>query len=157
MGQDITFSVNGKPKQTDKSQLSVETLLLMGGVNKREIEQYVLVSGDGSLHQNLKDVIEVHPGENFEVKKRDGARPTPGVIHYKVNGEEQTTDKNPLTVEDILEKAGSAAGIYKDEIGNYFLEELEGDGKRYKNSSDSVTVKEGDHFLAVHIGKTPVA
>lgn len=157
MGQDITFSVNGKPQQTDKPQLSVETLLVMGGVDKREIEQYVLVSGDGAQHQNLKDVIEVHPGENFEIKKREGVRPTPGIIHYKVNGEEQTTDKNSLTVGEILEKAGAAAGIYKDEIGNYFLEELGGDGKRYKNSSDSVTVKEGDHFLAIHAGKTPVA
>lgn len=80
-----------------------------------------------------------------------------GVIHYKVNGEDLTTNKNPLTVREILEKAGSAAGVYKDEIDYYFLEEMRGNEKRYKNSSDLVTVKEGDHFLAIHVGKTPVA
>ena len=79
-----------------------------------------------------------------------------GFIRYEVNGERQRTEEQPLTVERILRKAGAAAGLDVADIGNYYLERVS-DGTEYRNLSDSVTIEDGDRFLAVYAGKTPVA
>ncbi len=79
-----------------------------------------------------------------------------GFIRYEVNGERQRTEEPRLTVERILRQAGSAAGIDVADIGNYYLERVS-DGAEYRNLSDVVTIEDGDRFLAVYAGRTPVA
>lgn len=78
------------------------------------------------------------------------------VIHFTVNGEQQTTDTEFPTLEEILRKAGAVAGIDEKDLGSYFLESLD-DGRKYEDLSDKVEVKEGSQFVAIHVGKTPVA
>ena len=80
----------------------------------------------------------------------------PKVVHYKVNGEEQTTTERTLTVEAILRSAGAAASIDVKQLDSYFLENIAG-GAKYENITDVVPVTDGDQFIAIHVGKTPVA
>ena len=79
-----------------------------------------------------------------------------GFVRYQVNGEHQRTEEPQLTVENILRKAGAGAGIDIADIGNYYLERVS-DGADCRNLSDVVTIEDGDQFLAVYAGKTPVA
>ena len=79
-----------------------------------------------------------------------------GFVRYEVNGERQRTEEPQLTVERILRKAGTGAGIDIADIGNYYLERVS-DGAEYRNLSAVVTITDGDQFLAVYAGKTPVA
>ena len=80
----------------------------------------------------------------------------PVVIDYAVNGERQRTGQPTMTVEAILRKAGADAGIDVDAIGDYYLERV-ADDTEYWNLTDPVTIANGDAFLAVYAGRTPVA
>lgn len=77
-------------------------------------------------------------------------------IHYLVNGERQRAEKDILTVEEILRHAGSAAGIDVNDLDNYYLESIS-DERQYRNLADEVKLEDGDQFLAVYSGRTPVA
>ena len=78
------------------------------------------------------------------------------IIHYRVNGERQRTEEKTLTVEEILRRAGAPAGIDTSSIGSYYLESLR-DSHKFKDLADAVTIEDGDQFLAVYSGRTPVA
>lgn len=78
------------------------------------------------------------------------------IIHYRVNGERQRTEDKTLTVEEILRRAGASAGIDISNIGSYYLERLR-DSHKFKDLADAVTIEDGDQFLAVYSGRTPVA
>ena len=80
----------------------------------------------------------------------------PVVIHYAVNGERQRTEQPRMTVEEILRKAGAGAGIDVTDIGDYYLERVS-DDTQYRDLTDRVTIGNGDAFLAVYAGRTPVA
>ena len=153
MNKDIEFLIDGKPFVTAKPELTVAEMLARAGYSS---DRYSVVSDDGTEYREPETTIEIHTGDKFETKKRDDARPVGAVIHYKVNGEEQTTDQETLTVEQILRKAGAAASIDVKEIDSYFLEDIS-DGRKYQELAEQVALKEGDQFLAVHVGKTPVA
>ena len=77
-------------------------------------------------------------------------------VHYQVNGEVLTTEEPTPTVREILEDAGAPASVDVREIGNYSLENLTA-GKKYEDLDDRVPVGEGDKFVAIYRGKTPVA
>ena len=95
-----------------------------------------------------------------ETDVRDGDRketgPVDRVIRYEVNGEAQETDKRRLSLEEILRRAGAPAGVDVSQIDSYFLENT-ADGRRYENLGDLIALEDGDRFLAIHVGKTPVA
>lgn len=79
-----------------------------------------------------------------------------GPFRFRVNGEDLQTDREVLTVEEILRKAGTGAGVDPEDVASYFLENLR-DGRKYEALSDKVTIKDGFEFVAVHAGATPVA
>lgn len=79
-----------------------------------------------------------------------------GVTHYVVNGERQRADQPTLTVEQILRRVGTDAGINVADIGAYYLEHVS-DDTEYRNLTDLVTIEDGDEFLAIYTGRTPVA
>ena len=79
-----------------------------------------------------------------------------GFIHYEVNGEPQRTEEASLKLEWLLRRAGAGAGIDVADIGDYYLERVS-DGAEYRNLSGIVTIEDGDRFLAVYAGRTPVA
>lgn len=76
-------------------------------------------------------------------------------VHYQVNGEDQVTTQNPLSAEEIMRRAGASAAIDVDHVDSYLLEHV--GGTKYDRITDSVTIREGDEFIAIHQGATPVA
>ena len=78
------------------------------------------------------------------------------MFRYTVNGEQQTTKQSPTTLKAILENAGRAAGVDPTELQSYRLENI-ATGDRYNNLEDPVPIHNGDNFVAIYTGATPVA
>ena len=153
MNSQIRFVVNDQEFTTQTSEQSVAELLDRVGLTT---DQAVILGRDGVAHTIPDELIEVHNGDRFEARRCDDM-PTRGrVIHYEVNGERQTTTGRDLTMGAILERAGRAASIDPDHLGDYYLQNLES-GRRYDDLAERVVVQDGDRFLAVHRGATPVA
>lgn len=153
MSKDIEYFIDGKAFVTAKPELTVAEMLLVAGVSAA---QFYIVSKDGVEYLEPGKRIEIHEGDQFETRKRRDSQAGDRVIHYKVNGEEQTTKDETLTVEMILRNAGAAASIDVNQIDSYILENIT-DGRKYENIGEQVVLKDGDQFLAVHTGRTPVA
>lgn len=149
MTKDLEYFVDGKPFSIAKPELTVTEILARAEVS---IRQSYLASADGTEYRDPDKTIKIRSGDRFETKKRTGTT----AATYAVNGETQTTERSSLALETILKNAGAAASIDVTQIGDYFLENLV-DGGKYENLSDQVAIRDGDKFLAVHIGRTPVA
>ena len=83
-------------------------------------------------------------------------RPVEPTIRYTVNGELQVTKESPLTVEEILRRAGPDAAIDLDQLEDYYLDNVR-TGARYENLGDEVLVTDDDQFVALYAGPTPIA
>ncbi len=154
MTSDSQFFIDGKPYKLEHSLEKVSRLLELAGTSP---EKAVLVSEDGVEHRDPDELIRVNPGEHFTTRELEvPEKPAHKAIRYTVNGEENVTDVNPLSVEAILRNAGTGAAIDVNDIGSYYLENL-ADGRKYENLDDLVTISDGENFLAIHAGSTPVA
>ena len=155
MTSDAQFFIDNKPYKLEQSPEKVSTLLHLAGTST---DDAFLVSEDGIEHANPDELIKIAPGDHFKTRKRDdsGDKPTDKPIRYSVNGEPNTTFENPLSLESILRNAGAGAAIDVADLGNYYLENT-ADGRKYENLNDSITLSDGDNFLAIHVGSTPVA
>lgn len=148
------FYIDDKSYPIERSPAKVSRLLHLAG---ESASGTVLVSEDGTEHGNPDDLIEITPGAQFQTKKRDDSpKPNDKAVRYAVNGNEQTTTENPLTLETILRNAGAGAAVDVSDMQSYYLENT-ADGRRYENLDDPVTITDGDNFLAIHVGSTPVA
>lgn len=109
---------------------------------------------------SIGDRHDGHVERDKETDVQDGDQnetgPVDGVIRYEVNGEALETDKRRLSLEEILRRAGAPAGVDVSQIDSYFLENT-ADGRRYENLADLIVLEDGDRFVAIHVGKTPVA
>ena len=151
---DTNFFIDGKPYKLERNQEKVSALLHLAGTSTRES---LLVSDDGIEHGNPDELIDIAPGDQFKTIKRDNSqKPVEKPIHYTVNGEQNTTIENRLSLEYILRNAGAGAAIDSTDLGSYYLENT-ADGRKYENLDDLVTINDGDNFLAIHVGSTPVA
>ena len=149
MTSDSQFFINGKPYKLEHSPAKVSRLLQLAGTSP---EKAILVSEDGVEHRDPDELIEVRPGEHFTTRDASETK----TLRYTVNGEENVTDVTPLSVAAILRHAGAGAAIDVNDIGSYYLENI-ADGRKYENLDDLVTIADGDKFLAIHAGSTPVA
>jgi hypothetical protein len=74
----------------------------------------------------------------------------PKTVTYYVNGEEQTTTKDKLTVREILTEAGFTPAeeyrLIRDE-GNHV----------YKDYDEEVPLHENERFTATFLGPTPTS
>jgi len=154
MKADGQFYIDDKPYPIERSHAKVSWLLHLAGASGGGV---VLVSEDGIEHGNPDDLIEITPGARFQTRKRDDAqKPNDKAVRYAVNGDEHTTTENPLPLKTILRNAGAGAAVDVSDLQSYYLENT-ADGRRYENLDDLVTVADGDNFLAIHVGSTPVA
>ena len=154
MTSDSQFFIDDKPYPLERSPEKVSELLRLAGTSGDEV---FLVTEDGVEHGDPDELIDIRPDERFKTRKRDPSdKPVEKPVRYSVNGEMQTTRVNPLTLEVILRNAGSGAAIDLDDLGSYYLEDTES-GRKYENLDDSVTISDGDNFLSIHVGSTPVA
>ena len=153
MENEIKYFVDDKLLSTTRPELGLDEILASA---KASIDQVYLVSKDGVEYLDPREKIEVHSGDRFKTRTREDEQYVTKVIHYTVNGEPQKTEHSTCTLAIVLKSAGSDASINVAELDSYYLENLIDDSK-YENLPDEVTIHEGDKFLAVHRGKTPVA
>ena len=151
----IRFFVNGKSHETVDHNQSVKDILEIAGLPS---DKFILVTPDGSHCNDAGQVIELQPGDQFTTEQcdpKDVSLPV-NIISYKVNGEPQSTTHSPLSLETILRSAGKAASIDLAQLKYYYLQNLITE-ETYQNLADAVKIQEGDEFIAVHVGATPVA
>ncbi len=155
MADSIEFFIDDKPHSARKVSLTVAEVLAIAGLSP---DHFLLISQGGTEHLDPKQNIDIHSGDRVTTKKRDhDSKPTlDTVIHYKVNGEQQTTTNATLSVKNILRAAGKSASIDLNQLNSYILENIN-TGIKYRNLIDIVDITNDDEFLAVHSGATPVA
>lgn len=157
MASTIKYYIDtGKRKidlETAKPELTVAEMLTAAKLSPEEV---VLVGPAPSktVHDDPKQVVKISDQAVFTTQPRKGRGEKD--ITIKVNGEEIKTSKSEMTMEEILKAAGKDASVNVQDLTSYFLEHLES-GVKYDNLQDLVPLIDGDQFLAVHRGKTPVA
>lgn len=146
--------IDGQKCSFEQPQARVAELL--NAVNT-STKKSVLVSSDGTEHNDPNELINFNPGEKFVTEEcRDFTETDGQFIAFTVNGEACTTTDNPLTVETILQNAGPGAALDLNDLAHYVLENT-ANGVKYENLDDSVEICNGDNFIAIHVGSTPVA
>lgn len=143
----IRFSVNDRQLETHTSEMTVSEVL----EHASESADHCDLTRDGTQVGDRDQRITIHDGDHFETTLRGK-----GSVRYEVNGERQAADQRTLTLEEILRRAGRPAAIDEAQIGDYYLQNV-ADGLKYQDLSTPVTIREGDKFIAVHCGRTPVA
>lgn len=144
MAPNISFFIDEKRYEIKESPQKLSILLQLAG---KPVEDTYLVSEDGIEYVNPSELIDVVKGDQFKTRKR---------LYYTVNGEKNTTINNPLSLRYILKNAGAGAAIDINDLDSYYLENTV-DGRKYENLDGLVTIVDGDNFLAIHVGSTPVA
>ena len=142
----ITLFLDGQPI-TVKPPTTVEGLLSAAG---KCPDGSIGVLADDIVYADLGAEIPVRDGDKLETKAVRTA------IRYEVNGEKLVASVTSMSVADILRAAGESAGIEPNDLQCYYLEDLER-GIKYNDLSKPVSLSDGDKFLALHIGPTPVA
>ncbi len=154
MAKSSHILIDGQQHETEVGPRKPSSLLQLAG---KSAEDTSLVLEDGQVCANPDDPINVVSGQKFTTREQDPSdTPDDKPICYFVNGESNSTIENPLTVQSILQNAGAGAAIDTLELESYYLENTS-DGRRYENLDDMVTITDGDNFLAIHVGSTPVA
>lgn len=149
MAKTTEFFLDGKPLTTEKRQLTVRQLLEMAG---QDAGAGYMVVKDTIEYADPNQSVEIGSGDKIETELKPDRSST---LRYKVNGEDQTTERRELTVEEMLRRAGAPAGIDVNDLGSYFIEKL--NGGKFEKLSDRIAIANGDEFLAIHTGATPVA
>ncbi len=150
----IHFTINGQNFESSRKRVSVEWLLKQIGWRPKDAE---LVREDtGETWFDPSAEVELREGDKFEVKPRRDPPPPESRIHYTVNGEPQVTTKTPITLEEILRHAGADAAIDLNQLESYYLDNVR-TAERYENLVDEVPIVDGDEFVALYAGPTPVA
>ena len=152
----ILFFIDGIEFHTDKPTLSVAEIL--NRVNKPVSGFYLHSKTTNTDYRDPNAAVELQKGEEFISAKKDDTdtKPVEMMINYEVNGEHQTTSDHTLSLETILANAGIEAGIDTSKLSNYYLEDINS-AEKYDDLNDLVGIKNGDKFLAVFKGSTPVA
>ena len=148
----IHFTINGREFESDRRRVRVGWLAEQVGLDPIGFE--LVRTSTGETWRNPSEAVGLRDGDAFDAKGRPRrGRPS---IRYTVNGERQVTKESPLTVEEILRRAGRDAAIDLNQLEDYYLDDVR-TGARYENLSDEVPVTDGDQFVALHAGPTPVA
>ena len=148
----IHFKINSREFESDRRQVRAAWLAEKAGLDPTGFE--LVRTTTGETWRDPSAVIELRDGDAFEAKGR--VRPVQRSIRYTVNGELQVTKESPLTVNEILRRAGPDAAIDLDQLDEYYLVNVH-TGDRYENPGDEVPVTDGDQFVALYAGPTPVA
>lgn len=148
----ITYFVDGKPQQSERDARFQKEILERAGFAPG---RYRLIGENGAEYRRPDERVSLADGEKFEIKPLRETAPS-GEIRYAVNGEPQTAAASPVPLREILEQAGREAGIEPDDLERYRLENPATEA-RYAALDEPVPIRDGDKFVAIYIGKTPVA
>jgi hypothetical protein len=148
----IHFKINRREFASERRQVRAMWLAEQAGLDPTVFE--LVRTTTGETWRDPSAAVELCEGDAFEAKGR--VRPVEPSIRYTVNGEPQVTGESPLTVNEILRRAGPDAAIDLDQLDEYYLVNVH-TGDRYENPGDEVPVTDGDQFVALYAGPTPVA
>ena len=148
----IHYKINGRGFESDRRKVRAAWLAEQAGLDPTGFE--LVRTKTGETWRDASAIIELLEGDAFDAKGR--VRPVEPTIRYTVNGEPQATKESPLTMEEILRRAGPDAAISLDQLEDYYLDNVR-TGARYENLSDEVLVTDDDQFVALYAGPTPVA
>lgn len=153
---EIHIKIDGQEKAWSKPVITPKDILDLG--EKQEpYDVYVIfkIQGDKKLEiWNGQAKDDLH--KNIEIKNDDvfsiEYKPQDLKIYYTVNGEKQETSAtdNKLTVAQILEKA-KFVPVSKFKLFNAKTK------KDYIDPNQEIIIQNGDEFLALSSGPTPVA
>ena len=147
----IHFTINGREFESERRHVRAAWLAEQAGLDPNGFE--LVRTTTGETWRNPSAAIALREGDAFDATGHERRRPS---IHYTVNGERQVSKESPLTLEEILRRAGSDAAIDLDKLEDYYLDNVR-TGARYENLRDEVPVSDGDQFVALYSGPTPVA
>ena len=148
----IHFTINGRQFESDRRHVRAGWLAEQVGLDPTGFE--LTRTRTGETWRDPSEAVRLREGDAFDAKGQPRrVRPS---IRYTVNGERQVTKESPLTVEEILRRAGPDAAIDVGQLDDYYLDDVR-TGARYENLGDEVPVTDGDQFVALHAGPTPVA
>ena len=149
------FTINDRRFTSPRSPVTVAWLLEQAGIDSPGAVLVRVETGEKWTDPTAE--VDLRDGDAFGARPGQ-APPDPGGtrIRYTVNGERQVTAKTPLTLEEILRRAGSEAAIDTSELESYYLDNVR-TGARYENLGDEVPIADGDQFMALYAGRTPVA
>ena len=148
----IHFKINRREFESEQKQVRAGWLAERAGLDPTGFE--LVRTTTGETWQDPSATVELRQGDSFEAKGR--VRPVGPFIRYTVNGEPQVTQETPLTVEEVLRRAGPDAAIDLAQLDDYYLDDVR-TGVRYEDLSDEVPVADDDQFVALYAGSTPVA
>lgn len=148
----IHFTINGREFESNRRQVRAAWLVGQAGLDPTGFE--LVRTTTGETWRDPSAAVELREGDAFDAKGH--ARPVRRPIRYTVNGEPQVAKESPLTVEEILRRAGSDAAIDLNQLDDYYLDDVR-TGTRYEALGDEVPVTDGDQFVALYAGPTPVA
>ena len=160
------------------SEISAET-----SVDPLLLEKYTLTriggNNDGWNYSDLDRPVRIRDEDKFiaeiprqkpeKVKAKAEKKPKgmeqwewiDRIRHYEVNGVKLKTRTDHLTVKRILTQASmfSDTCVDADLLTEYDLTRVGGkkDGFTYSNLDREIRVRDGDKFIAIYHGKTPVA
>lgn len=146
--------IDGQECSFTHSQETVATILEVAGTTT---DKSILISNDGVKHDDPNELIDIVPGHTFSTEDcGDKTETDSGPTTFTVNGEVCTTTESSITVETIFRIAGPGAALDLNDLDHYFLEDVT-TGVKYENLDDRVSISDGDNFIAIHVGSTPVA
>ena len=153
---EIHIKIDGQEKIWPKSIITPKDILEFG--EKQEpYDAYIIfkIQGDkkqevwnGPAKDDLHKNIEIKNDDVFSIEHKSQDLK----IYYTVNGEKQEilASDNKLTVAQILEKA-KFVPVNKFKLSNAKTE------TDYTNPNQEIIIQNGDEFLALSSGPTPVA
>ena len=102
----IHFKINRREFESDRRQVRAMWLAEQAGLDPTGFE--LVRTTTGETWRDPSAAVELRDGDAFEAKGR--VRPVEPSIRYTVNGELQVTKESPLTVEELLRRAGAGRG-----------------------------------------------
>ena len=153
---EVHIKIDNQEKTWPKSVITPKDILKLGGKPEPYSSYIIFKIQKGTTEEiwkgeaeELHKNISIENGDAFEIKYNRAQKLT---IRYTVNGEVQeiSTNENKLTVKKILEKANFVP-VEKFKLFNAKTD------TSYTDSNQEVTIHDGDEFLALSSGPTPVA
>ena len=149
---EIHIKVDGQEKSWPDASITPKDILKLGEKNE-PYSNYTIYKNQSEKiwageKEGLNEAINIKDGDKLQITPNGE-----GEIYYTVNGEEQeplSTGNNKLTVSQILQ-AAKFTPVEKFRLFNVKEE------TSYSDPNEEIVVDDGDEFLALASGPTPVA
>lgn len=139
---EIRFDLNGRTVTLFQAEISFRALIELADVPVDDHRIIQLLQSEQKLFLNLDEVITLTEGARFETVR---------VYVYFVDTERQISVVDHLSVREILSNAGI-------DPNDHYLVEVRGSKQtEYKDLNQILELNEGETFISIYHGPTPVS